>query len=38
MTVRPIVITGEPVLRRPAQPVTRFDEDLRILIKDMFDT
>lgn len=38
MTVRPIVITGEPVLHRPAQPVTLFDEDLRILIKDMFDT
>ena len=26
MTVRPIVITGEPVLHRRAEPVTKFDE------------
>lgn len=38
MTVRPIVITGEPVLHRRAAPVTEFDDELRELIADMFDT
>ena len=38
MTVRPIVITGEPVLHRRAEPVTVFDDDLRDLIDDMFET
>ena len=38
MTVRPIVITGEPVLHRRAEPVTAFDDDLRELIDDMFET
>ena len=38
MTVRPIVISGEPVLHEPAAPVTKFDDELRILVQDMFDT
>lgn len=38
MPVRPIVITGEPVLHRRAEPVTEFDDSLRELIADMFDT
>jgi peptide deformylase len=38
MTVRPIVITGEPVLHRRAEPVEKFDDDLRSLVTDMFDT
>lgn len=38
MTVRPIVITGEPVLHRRAEPVERFDDDLRDLVADMFET
>ena len=38
MTVRPIVITGEPVLHRRADPVEKFDDDLRSLVADMFDT
>ncbi|MCA1784307.1 MAG: peptide deformylase, partial [Intrasporangiaceae bacterium] len=38
MTVRPIVITGEPVLHRRAEPVTEFDDALRELIDDMFET
>lgn len=38
MTVRPIVITGEPVLHRRALPVETFDGDLRELVADMFDT
>lgn len=38
MTVRPIVITGEPVLHRRAEPVAAFDDDLRHLVEDMFET
>ncbi len=38
MPVRPIVITGEPVLRRRALPVTAFDDDLQSLIDDMLET
>ena len=38
MTVRPIVIHGNPVLHRPAAPVTAFDEQLKELIADMYET
>jgi peptide deformylase len=38
MTVRPIVIVGEPVLHRRAQPVEAFDDALRDLVEDMFET
>ncbi|MEO7234637.1 MAG: peptide deformylase [Lapillicoccus sp.] len=38
MTVRPIVIVGEPVLHRPAPRVERFDDALRALVTDMYDT
>lgn len=39
MPVRPIVITGEPVLHRTAAHVTDFDDaDLRALVEDMFET
>lgn len=38
MAVLPITICGEPVLHRPAEPVTEFDADLRKLVDDMFDT
>jgi peptide deformylase len=38
MTIRPIVIDGDPVLRSPTRHVTAFDSDLRELIADMFDT
>ncbi|MHA7284847.1 peptide deformylase [Arthrobacter sp. MDT3-44] len=38
MTVHPITITGEPVLHRRAQPVVSFDDELRALIADMFET
>ncbi|MGK0716514.1 peptide deformylase [Leucobacter sp. W1153] len=38
MAVLPIVICGEPVLHRPAAPVTQFDDELRTLVADMFDT
>ncbi len=38
MTIRPICITGEPVLHEKAQEVTTFDEGLRTLVADMFET
>lgn len=38
MAIREIRISGDPVLHEPAQPVTRFDADLRSLIADMFES
>ncbi len=38
MTVLPIRITGDPVLHRPAAEVTTFDDELRHLVADMFQT
>jgi peptide deformylase len=38
MAVRPIRITGDPVLHEPAIDVTVFDADLRLLVADLFDT
>ena len=38
MTVRPIVITGEPVLHRAAVLVTEFDGALKTLVDDMHET
>ena len=38
MAVLPIHITGDPVLHNRAQEVTKFDDDLRRLVADMFDT
>ncbi|TAL42135.1 MAG: peptide deformylase [Salinibacterium sp.] len=38
MAVLPIRITGEPVLHSAALPVTEFDDTLRTLVADMFDT
>jgi peptide deformylase len=38
MAVRPIVITGEPVLHRPAALVGAFDDALRQLVADMYET
>ncbi|WP_349827482.1 peptide deformylase [Brevibacterium litoralis] len=38
MTVHPIVVYGEPVLHRKADPVTEFDADLVALVDDMFET
>ncbi|WP_182355227.1 peptide deformylase [Flaviflexus huanghaiensis] len=36
--IRPIVITGDPVLHSPADPVTDFDRSLADLVADMFET
>jgi peptide deformylase len=38
MTIRQIVTLPDPVLRRKARPVTRFDRELRTLIDDMIET
>jgi peptide deformylase len=38
MTIRPICITGEPVLHVKAAEVTDFNEELRVLVQDMFET
>ena len=38
MAILPITISGEPVLHRPAEPVTDFDDSLRRLVEDMFET
>lgn len=38
MTIRPICITGEPVLHTRAAEVTVFDDELRTLVADMFET
>jgi len=36
--IYPIVKYGDPVLERPAEPVTTFDDDLRKLVEDMFES
>ena len=36
--MRPIVKYPEPVLQRPAAPVTEFNEELRTLVDDMFES
>ena len=38
MTVRPIVIHGEPVLHRRAAAVEEFNDELRTLVADMYET
>src|SRR5687768_5259910 len=38
MTVRPIRLYGDPVLRTPAEPVVAFDDDLLALIADLEDS
>ncbi len=36
--VRPITRWGEPVMHRTQEPVTEFDDDLRVLVADMVAT
>jgi len=38
MSVRPVRIYGDPVLRQHAAPVTSFDDELRRLIVDLLET
>jgi peptide deformylase len=38
MAIRKIITLPDPVLRRKARPVTRYDAELQTLIEDMIDT
>ena len=38
MTVQPIRLFGDPVLRTPADPVVDFDKELRTLVADLAET
>jgi peptide deformylase len=38
VSVQPIRLFGDPVLTTPAEPVTTFDKELRILVKDLAET
>lgn len=38
MTIHPIVIAGDAVLHQPTTDVRTFDDDLRKLVDDMFET
>lgn len=38
VTIHRIVIAGEPVLHQPTREITEFDEKLRTLVDDMFET
>jgi peptide deformylase len=38
VSIRPIRLFGDPVLRTPAEPVTSFDAELRKLVTDLTDT
>ncbi|NLT25190.1 MAG: peptide deformylase [Microbacteriaceae bacterium] len=38
MAVRPIRTYGDPVLRTPADPITRIDDQIRALVRDLLDT
>jgi len=38
VSIRPIRLFGDPVLRTPAEPVVDFDKELRMLVEDLADT
>jgi peptide deformylase len=38
VSVRPLRLIGDPLLRTPSDPVTRFDEALAALVEDLLDT
>ena len=38
MSIRPLRLLGDPVLRTPSEQVTRFDDALARLIADLIDT
>ena len=38
MPLRQIRLFGDPVLRTPADPVTTFDKELRVLVRDLVET
>lgn len=38
MTIRPILVAGDPRLNTPTAQITEFDDDLAQLVEDLFDT
>ena len=38
MSVKPVRLFGDPILRTPAEPVVDFDKELRTLVQDLTDT
>jgi peptide deformylase len=38
VSVKPIRLFGDPILRTPAEPVVDFDKELRTLVQDLTDT
>jgi len=36
--IYPIVVYGDPVLEKTAEPVTEFNDDLKKLVDDMFES
>jgi len=38
VAIHDIVLLGDPILRREAEEVTVFDDELRMLVRDMFET
>jgi peptide deformylase len=38
VAIQPIRLFGDPVLRTAAEPVRDFDKELRVLIRDLFET
>jgi peptide deformylase len=38
VAVQPIRLFGDPILRTPAEPVTDFDKELRVLVRDLTET
>jgi peptide deformylase len=38
MAIHPIRVVGDPVLHAPTQPVERFDDELRTLVADLYET
>ncbi len=38
MSIRPIRLFGDPILRTPAEPVVDFDKELRTLVADLTET
>jgi peptide deformylase len=38
MAIHPILVVGDPVLHTPTRTVDRFDDELRLLVDDLFET
>ena len=38
MSIQPVRLFGDPVLRTPAEPVVDFDKELRTLVRDLSET